>query len=110
MLNNKSVLITGGTGSFGQMFVKSIIKKYPKIKRLVIFSRDELNKVKCQLNFQSQNLNLSDFLGDIRDRDRIKRAILDIDFVIHAAALKQVPTAEYNPNEFIKTNVLGAQI
>ncbi len=110
MLNNKSVLITGGTGSFGQMFVKSIIKKYPKIKRLVIFSRDELKQSEMSIKFPKSKFKfIRFFLGDIRDRDRIKRAIVDIDFVIHAAALKQVPTAEYNPNEFIKTNVLGAQ-
>ena len=110
MLNNKSVLITGGTGSFGQMFVKSVVKKYPKIKRLVIFSRDELKQSEMAIKFPKKKYKfIRFFLGDVRDKDRIKRAIRDIDFVIHAAALKQVTTAEYNPNEFIKTNVLGAQ-
>ena len=110
MLNNKSVLITGGTGSFGQMFVKSVVKKYPKIKRLVIFSRDELKQSEMAIKFPKTKYKfIRFFLGDVRDKDRIKRAIRDIDFVIHAAALKQVTTAEYNPNEFIKTNVLGAQ-
>jgi len=110
MLNNKSILITGGTGSFGQMFVKSVIKEYPKIKRLVIFSRDELKQSEMAADFPKKKYDfIRFFLGDVRDKDRIRRAMKDIDYVIHAAALKQVTTAEYNPNEFIKTNVLGAQ-
>ena len=110
MLNNKSILITGGTGSFGRAFVKRILKIYPKIKRLVIFSRDELKQYEMSIEFPVKKYpNIRYFIGDIRDRIRLLRAFQDIDIVIHAAALKQVPTAEYNPMEFIKTNVIGAQ-
>ena len=105
-----SILITGGTGSFGNSFLKEILKRYPKLRRIVIFSRDELKQWEMQQKFPSKEYpNLRFFLGDIRDLGRLKRALYDIDFVIHAAALKQVPAAEYNPFEFIKTNVLGAQ-
>ena len=100
MLNNKSILITGGTGSFGENFIKIILKKYKKIKRLVIFSRDEYKQYKLQQKFDlNKYKNLRFFLGDIRDRERIKTALSGIDIVIHAAALKHVPTAEYNPFE-----------
>ncbi len=110
MLNNKSILITGGTGSFGSSFVNYVLKKYPKIKRLVILSRDELKQFEMAKKFEKRNIKgLRFFIGDIRDRDRIRRAMNGIDIVIHAAALKQVPTAEYNPTEFIKTNILGAE-
>ena len=110
MLNNKSILITGGTGSFGKAFVKTVLNKYPQIKRLVIFSRDELKQFEMsQLFPESKYKALRYFIGDVRDIDRLRRAIKGIDIVIHAAALKQVPAAEYNPFEFIKTNVLGAQ-
>ena len=110
MLNNKSILITGGTGSFGSSFVDYILKKYSKIKRLVILSRDELKQFEMAKKFEKRNIKgLRFFIGDIRDRDRIRRAMNGIDIVIHAAALKQVPTAEYNPTEFIKTNILGAE-
>tara|TARA_B110000285_G_C15060600_1_gene582161 strand:+ start:156 stop:1160 length:1005 start_codon:yes stop_codon:yes gene_type:complete len=111
MLNNKSVLITGGTGSFGKKFVETVLKKYPKIKRLIIFSRDELKQYEMQKSLQNffDLRNVRFFLGDIRDKNRLIRALNGTDIVIHAAALKQVPAAEYNPFEFIQTNVIGAQ-
>ncbi len=110
MLNNKSILITGGTGSFGKAFIKNVLKLYPKIKRLVVFSRDELKQFEMSKEFSEKKYPMIRyFIGDIRDRFRLQRAFQDIDIVIHAAALKQVPTAEYNPMEFIQTNVIGAQ-
>jgi len=109
-LNNKSVLITGGTGSLGKKLVSMILQRYPQIKRLVIFSRDELKQYEMSLEFNERDYPcIRYFLGDIREQQRLKRAFEGIDVVIHAAALKQVPAAEYNPFEFIKTNVLGAQ-
>ena len=109
-LNGRSVLITGGTGSFGKTFVKTLLERFPQIKRLVIFSRDELKQFEMQQKLPfPQHPALRFFLGDVRDLDRLRRAMEDIDVVIHAAALKQVPAAEYNPFEFIKTNVFGAQ-
>jgi UDP-N-acetylglucosamine 4,6-dehydratase len=110
MLNNKSILITGGTGSFGENFIKLILKKFKKINRLVIFSRDEYKQFNLQQKFDLKKYkNLRFFLGDIRDRERIKTALNGVEIVIHAAALKQVPAAEYNPFEFIKTNVIGSE-
>lgn len=110
MLNNKSILITGGTGSFGKAFVATILKRFPQVKRLVIFSRDELKQFEMAQEFSpKQYPALRYFIGDIRDADRVRRALEDIDVVIHAAALKQVPAAEYNPFECIKTNIMGAQ-
>ena len=110
MLNNKSILITGATGSFGQQFIKVVLKKYKKIKRLVIFSRDEFKQYILQKEYDQKKYPfLRYFLGDVRNKDRLKTALNGIDIVIHAAALKQVPMAEYNPIEFIKTNVIGAQ-
>jgi UDP-N-acetylglucosamine 4,6-dehydratase len=110
MLNNKSILITGGTGSFGKAFVRTVLNRYPDIKRLVVYSRDELKQYEMGLEFSaSQYPAMRYFIGDIRDGSRLKRALEGIDVVVHAAALKQVPAAEYNPFEFIKTNVLGAQ-
>ena len=110
MLNNKSILLTGGTGSFGKKFVETILKKYSKIKKLKIFSRDELKQYEMQQLYPANKYpNLRFLLGDIRDKDRLKRALEDTDIVVHAAALKQVPVAEYNPFEFIKTNIIGAQ-
>tara|TARA_Y100000817_G_C16853520_1_gene543056 strand:- start:1213 stop:2226 length:1014 start_codon:yes stop_codon:yes gene_type:complete len=110
MLNNKSILITGGTGSFGKAFIKNVLKSYPKIKKLVVFSRDELKQFEMSREFSEKKYPMIRyFIGDIRDRFRLQRAFQDIDIVIHAAALKQVPTAEYNPMEFIQTNVIGAQ-
>tara|TARA_B100000927_G_C16467968_1_gene470446 strand:- start:1693 stop:2712 length:1020 start_codon:yes stop_codon:yes gene_type:complete len=109
-LNNKSILITGGTGSFGKHFTSYILKKYPKIRRLVIFSRDELKQFEMSQFFNEKKYpNIRFFLGDVRDKTRLVSAFNNIDVVIHAAALKQVPAAEYNPNEFVKTNILGAQ-
>jgi len=110
MLNGKAVLITGGTGSFGKKFVETVLHRFPDLRRLVVFSRDELKQFEMAQVFPpARHPCLRYFIGDIRDRDRIQRALEGIDFVIHAAALKQVPTAEYNPFECIKTNVLGAQ-
>ena len=110
MLNNKSVLITGGTGSFGKAFVKTVLERYPDVKRLVIFSRDELTQFEMSQTFsERQYPAIRYFIGDVRDEARLRRALEGIDIVIHAAALKQVPAAEYNPFECIKTNVLGAQ-
>ena len=110
MFNKKSILITGGTGSFGQAYVEHLLKNYKKIKRLVVFSRDELKQYNMTEKFSRKNFPcLRYFIGDIRDKDRLKSALSDIDYVVHAAALKQVPTAEYNPIETIKTNIIGAQ-
>jgi len=108
-LNKKNILITGGTGSFGKACVKYILKNY-KPNRLVIFSRDELKQFEMAEELQpTKNKCLRFFLGDVRDKDRLDIAFKGIDYVIHAAALKQVPAAEYNPIEFIKTNIIGAQ-
>ena len=110
VLNSKSkILITGGTGSFGKAFLKRLFQQYPDIKRVVIFSRDELKQWELQQHYPINDFpQLRFFLGDIRDKDRLTRALEDIDLVVHAAALKQVPSAEYNPSEFVKTNILGA--
>ena len=110
MLNGKSVLITGGTGSFGQAFVARVLERYPDVARVVIFSRDELKQYEMSLRFpQTVHSGLRYFIGDVRDAERLRRALEGIDIVIHAAAMKQVPAAEYNPFECIKTNILGAQ-
>ena len=110
MLNGKSILITGGTGSFGKAFTKRILKSFPKIKRLVVFSRDELKQFEMEKEIPKKKYkSLRYFIGDVRDLSRLIRAFEGIDIVIHAAALKQVPTAEYNPMEYVKTNVIGAQ-
>jgi UDP-N-acetylglucosamine 4,6-dehydratase (inverting) len=110
MLNCASILITGGTGSFGRKFVKTILTKYPQIHRIVVFSRDELKQYEMAQDFPTDTYpKIRYFIGDVRDSDRLKRAMEGVDIVIHAAALKQVPVAEYNPFECIKTNVLGAQ-
>jgi UDP-N-acetylglucosamine 4,6-dehydratase (inverting) len=110
MLSNKSILINGGTGSFGKAVVKTLLERYPTIKRLVVFSRDELKQFEMEQQFSGrQYAGLRYFIGDVRDQSRLHRALEGIDVVIHAAALKQVPAAEYNPFECIKTNVLGAQ-
>lgn len=110
MLNNKSVLVTGGTGSFGKAFVRTVLERYPDVKRLVIYSRDELKQFEMQQLFpRSEFPALRYFIGDVRDGERLRRALEGIEIVVHAAALKQVPAAEYNPFECIKTNVLGAQ-
>ena len=107
---DQSILITGGTGTFGKAFVKSVLDHCPKIKRLVVFSRDELKQYEMQQEFpQDKYPALRFFIGDVRDPGRLSRAMEGIDTVVHAAALKQVPAAEYNPFEFIKTNIMGAQ-
>ena len=104
------LLITGATGSFGREFIASVLRDYPSISRIVIFSRDELKQWNLQQQFPySKYPQLRFFLGDVRDQDRLKRALESINIVIHAAAYKQVPAAEYNPMEFIKTNVIGAE-
>jgi UDP-N-acetylglucosamine 4,6-dehydratase (inverting) len=109
-LNNKSIIITGGTGSFGKMFTKIILTKYPKVKRLVILSRDEQKHYNMAMEFpESKFPAIRYFIGDVRDRKRLVRAFEGIDIVIHAAAMKHVHLAEYNPMECIKTNVLGAE-
>ncbi len=110
MLNGKSILITGGTGSFGKAFVRMVLDRYPGVKRLVVYSRDELKQFEMSQVFsESHHTCLRYFIGDVRDKDRLQRALEGIDTVVHAAALKQVPAAEYNPFECIKTNILGAQ-
>ncbi|WP_137153224.1 UDP-N-acetylglucosamine 4,6-dehydratase (inverting) [Devosia sp. FKR38] len=110
MLNDKSILITGGTGSFGKAFVRTVLERYPGVKRLVIFSRDELKQFEMAQTFSEREYPaLRYFIGDVRDESRLRRALEGVDVVVHAAALKQVPAAEYNPFECIKTNVLGAQ-
>ena len=106
MFDNKTILITGGTGSFGQKYTKTILERY-KPKRLIIFSRDELKQYEMQQVFNAPCMRY--FIGDVRDGDRLKQAFKDVDYVIHAAALKQVPAAEYNPMECIKTNIHGAE-
>ncbi len=108
-LNNKSILITGGTGSFGSTFIKTFLKRY-KPKRLIIFSRDEQKHFKMQETYSDDPPSpVRYFLGDVRDVDRLDFAMRDVDIVIHTAALKHVPLAEYNPFEVVKTNILGAQ-
>ena len=109
-MTDKSILITGGTGSFGKAFVRTVLARTPDIRRLVIYSRDELKQYEmAQLFPEKRYPGLRFFIGDIRDEARLQRALEGIDIVVHAAALKQVPAAEYNPFEAIKTNVLGAQ-
>ena len=110
MLNNKSILITGGTGSFGKRFVGRILSKYKKIKRLIVYSRDELKQLEMSNEINRKEYPfIRYFIGDVRDKERLTTALNNINYVIHCAALKQVPTAEYNPLEYIKTNVIGAQ-
>lgn len=110
MLNNRSVLITGGTGSFGKMFTKLIFQKYPQVRRLVILSRDEQKHYQMSLEYpEDQYPAIRFFIGDVRDESRLISAFEGIDVVIHAAAMKHVPIAEYNPMECVKTNVLGAE-
>lgn len=109
-MNVKSILVTGGTGSFGKRFITRLIQTYPDVKRIVVFSRDELKQYEMSLEFPSDEYpQIRFFIGDVRDKSRLLYALEGIDTVIHAAALKQVPAAEYNPFEAIKTNVLGAQ-
>jgi len=108
--SNRSILITGGTGSFGKAFVRTVLHRYFNVKRLVVYSPDELKQFGMAQEFaDSAHPGLRYFIGDIRHEPHLRRALEDIDVVIHAAALKQVPAAEYNPFECIKTNVLGAR-
>ncbi len=106
MLNGKNILITGGTGSFGKQFVRTILKNY-KPNKIIIYSRDELKQFEMAQKFNDPCMRY--FIGDVRDLPRLQKAMKDVDFVVHAAALKHVPIAEYNPMECIKTNVMGAQ-
>jgi UDP-N-acetylglucosamine 4,6-dehydratase len=106
MLNDKSILITGGTGSFGRCFVRTLLERFNP-KRVIVYSRDELKQFEMQQELPDERMRF--FLGDVRDAERTQRAMRDVDIVIHAAALKQVPAAEYNPMECIKTNIIGAQ-
>ena len=108
-LNGKSILITGGTGSFGNAFVAAVVKRYEP-RKLIIYSRDEMKQYDMEQRFsQRQYPFIRYFIGDVRDRDRLEMAMRDVDIVIHAAALKHVPAAEYNPFECIHTNVMGAE-
>ncbi|MEJ7820841.1 MAG: UDP-N-acetylglucosamine 4,6-dehydratase (inverting) [Chitinophagaceae bacterium] len=110
MLNNKSILITGGTGSFGKAFVKIVLERYPDVKRLVIYSRDEQKQYHMAHEFPEKKYPMMRyFIGDVRDFSRLKTALKGIDTVVHAAAMKHVPIAEYNPMECIKTNIIGAE-
>lgn len=106
MFDDRSVLVTGGTGSFGRKFIATILTRY-KPRRVIVYSRDELKQYEMQQEFSQDQMRF--FIGDVRDGDRLKQAMRDVDFVVHAAALKQVPAAEYNPTECIRTNVNGAE-
>ena len=109
-LNKKSLLITGGTGSLGKALTKHILSKYPEIKKLIIFSRDEQKQFQMAQEFPNEKYpQIRFFIGDVRDKDRLIRALQHIDYVIHAAAMKHVHIAEYNPDECIKTNIGGAE-
>ena len=106
MFNNASILITGGTGSFGKKYTKTILERYSP-KKIIIYSRDELKQFEMQQVYNAPCMRY--FIGDVRDPNRLVRAMKGVDYVIHAAALKQVPAAEYNPMECIKTNINGAE-
>ena len=106
MFNKASLLITGGTGTFGRQLVRTILSRYQP-RRVIVFSRDELKQSEMQRDFPQRCMRY--FIGDVRDEGRLHQALQGVDYVVHAAALKQVPTAEYNPSEFVKTNILGAQ-
>lgn len=112
MLNNKNILVTGGTGSFGKKFLEMTFKKY-KPKKIIVYSRDEFKQdmLKKDISLKMPEIlnNVRFFIGDVRDRERLYRAFNGVDYVIHAAAMKQVPACEYNPFEAIKTNIHGAQ-
>ncbi len=110
MLNNKAVLITGGTGSFGKKFIETILERYPKVKKIIIYSRDELKQLIIKQKYPKCNFpQMRFFIGDVRDRNRLLQACEGVDVIIHAAAIKQVDTAEYNPTECIRTNIDGAE-
>lgn len=104
-MTNKTILVTGGTGSFGKAFIRRVLKDAPK--KVIVFSRDELKQSEMAKEFKDNRVRF--FLGDVRDKQRLDRALKDVDYVVHAAALKQVPAAEYNPSECIKTNIQGSQ-
>lgn len=110
MLNNKTVLITGGTGSFGKKFIETILDRYSGVKKIIIYSRDELKQSDLKQKYPERDFpHLRFFIGDVRDKERLKRACEGVDAIIHAAAIKQVDTAEYNPTECIRTNIDGAE-
>ena len=106
MFNGKNILITGGTGSFGKKYVKTLLEKYTPNK-IIVYSRDELKQFEMQQVYNAPCMRY--FIGDVRDKERLNRAMRGVDFVIHAAAMKQVPAAEYNPMECVKTNINGAE-
>jgi FlaA1/EpsC-like NDP-sugar epimerase len=109
MLNKKTILVTGGTGSFGKKFIETVLKMY-QLKKIIVYSRDELKQFEMQKRWPEGGSDpIRYFIGDVRDLSRLKMAMNDVDIVIHAAALKQVPTAEYNPFEAVKTNIIGGQ-
>ena len=108
LLDGRTILITGGTGSFGKCFTKYVLNKYNP-KKIIIYSRDEYKQFIMQNELKEYADRIRFFIGDVRDKDRLRRAFEGVDFVVHAAALKQVPACEYNPNEAIKTNIHGAQ-
>ena len=109
-LNGKSILITGGTGSLGRAFIKRVLNEWPKVERLVIFSRDEQKQFEMAQDYPHAKFPMIRFfIGDVRDFERLQRALSGIDYVIHAAAMKHVPIAEYNPDECVKTNINGAE-
>ena len=107
-LDKKTILVTGGTGSFGKKFIKTALEKY-ELKKIIVFSRDELKQSEMYNELVKYKQKIRFFIGDVRDLQRVKLALKGVDIVVHAAALKQVPTAEYNPFEVIKTNILGTQ-
>jgi len=110
MFSGKSILVTGGTGTFGKSFINTVLEKYPQVKKIIVFSRDELKQFEMRDKYpESRYPQMRFFIGDVRDKDRVKRALEGVDYVVHAAALKQVSACEYNPFEAVKTNVLGAQ-
>ena len=108
MLNNKIILITGGTGSFGKKCIETIFNQF-KPKEVIVYSRDELKQFEMRDDFSTDDFPIKYFIGDVRDRERLYRVAHGVDYIIHAAAIKQVPTAEFNPFETIKTNIYGAQ-
>ena len=108
MFNNKTIFVTGGTGSFGNRFIYKLLKHH-KLKKIIVFSRDEAKQFKMQSELSYHNNVISYVLGDIRDYNRLSEVMDGVDFLLHAAALKQVPAAEHNPTEYIKTNILGTQ-
>ncbi len=107
VFDNKVILVTGGTGSFGKKFCEIVLQEYSP-KKIIIYSRDEFKQFEMQKTFKENDGKIRYFIGDVRDKDRLKRAFQGVDYVVHAAALKQVPAMEYNPDEAIKTNVIGA--